>query len=46
MSFAAWLGAHAALVTGGSDRVDAFKSRAQDFFGEERAQALLLDRLA
>jgi len=37
VAFAAWLGVHAALMTGGSNRVDAFKSWAEDFFGSERA---------
>jgi NADH dehydrogenase len=37
IAFAAWLGVHAMLMTGGSNRVDAFKSWAEDFFGKERA---------
>ncbi len=37
VAFAAWLGVHAALMTGGSNRVDAFKSWAMDYFGKERA---------
>jgi NADH dehydrogenase len=37
LAFTAWLGVHAALMTGGSNRVDAFKSWAVDFFGKERA---------
>jgi NADH:ubiquinone reductase (H+-translocating) len=41
MAFAAWLGVHAALMTGGSNRVDAFKSWAQDFFGKTRAPQAL-----
>jgi NADH:ubiquinone reductase (H+-translocating) len=41
MAFAAWLGVHAALMTGGSNRVNAFKSWAQDFFGKERAPQAL-----
>jgi NADH dehydrogenase len=41
VAFAAWLGVHAALMTGGSNRVDAFKSWAQDFFGKERAPQAL-----
>jgi NADH dehydrogenase len=41
MAFAAWLGVHAALMTGGSNRVDAFKSWAQDFFGKDRAPQAL-----
>ena len=41
MAFAAWLGVHAALMTCGSNRVDAFKSWAQDFFGKERAPQAL-----
>ena len=41
LAFAAWLGVHAALMTGGSNRVDAFKSWAQDFFGKERAPQAL-----
>src|SRR5262249_926865 len=41
LAFAAWLGVHAALMTGGSNRVDAFKSWAQDFFGKERAPQVL-----
>ena len=35
----AWLGVHAALMTGGSNRVDAFKSWAVDFFGQETGPA-------
>ena len=38
---AAWLGVHAALMTGGSNRVEAFKSWAQDYFGKERAPQAL-----
>jgi len=41
MAFAAWLGVHAALMTGGSNRVDAFKSWALDFFGKDRAPQAL-----
>ena len=41
MAFAAWLGVHAALMTGGSNRVDAFKSWAVDFFGKDRAPQAL-----
>ncbi len=41
MAFAAWLGVHAALMTGGSNRVDAFESWAQDFFGKDRAPQAL-----
>jgi len=41
MAFAAWLGVHAALMTGGSNRIDAFKSWAQDFFGKDRAPQAL-----
>ena len=41
LAFAAWLGVHAALMTGGSNRVDAFKSWAMDFFGKERAPQAL-----
>ena len=41
VAFAAWLGVHAALMTGGSNRVDAFKSWAEDFFGKERAPQAL-----
>jgi NADH dehydrogenase len=37
LAFTAWLGVHAALMTGGGNRVDAFKSWAQDFFGADRA---------
>jgi NADH:ubiquinone reductase (H+-translocating) len=40
-AFAAWLGVHAALMTGGSNRIDAFKSWAQDFFGKDRAPQAL-----
>ena len=40
-AFLAWLGVHAALMTGGSNRVDAFKSWAIDFFGKERAPEAL-----
>jgi NADH dehydrogenase len=41
VAFAAWLGVHAALMTGGSNRVDAFKSWAEDFFGSQRAPQAL-----
>ena len=37
LAFAAWLGVHAALMAGGSNRVDAFESWARDFFGKDRA---------
>jgi NADH dehydrogenase len=37
LAFTAWLGVHAALMTGGSNRVDAFRSWAVDYFGKERA---------
>ena len=40
-AFAAWLGVHALLMTGGSNRVDAFKSWAEDYFGKERAPQAL-----
>ena len=36
-AFVAWLGVHAALMTGGSNRVDAFRRWAVDYFGKERA---------
>jgi NADH dehydrogenase len=41
LAFAAWLGVHATLMTGGSNRVDAFKSWAVDYFGKERAPEAL-----
>jgi NADH dehydrogenase len=41
LAFAAWLGVHAALMTGGSNRVDAFKTWARDFFGKDRAPEVL-----
>ncbi len=41
LAFTAWLGVHAALMTGGSNRVDAFKSWAIDYFGKERAPEAL-----
>ena len=41
VAFMAWLGVHAALMTGGPNRVDAFKSWAVDFFGKERAPGAL-----
>jgi len=41
IAFGAWLGVHAALMTGGSNRVDAFKSWAVDFFGKDRAPQAL-----
>ena len=41
LAFTAWLGVHAALMTGGSNRVDAFRSWAVDFFGKERAPEAL-----
>jgi NADH:ubiquinone reductase (H+-translocating) len=41
VAFAAWLGVHAALMTGGSNRVDAFRSWAVDYFGKDRAPQAL-----
>jgi NADH dehydrogenase len=41
LAFTAWLGVHAALMTGGSNRVDAFRSWAVDYFGKERAPQAL-----
>ena len=41
VAFGAWLGVHAALMTGGSNRVSAFRSWAQDFFGKDRAPQAL-----
>ena len=41
LAFTAWLGVHAALMTGGSNRVGAFKSWAVDYFGKERAPEAL-----
>src|SRR5258705_4733966 len=41
LAFTAWLGVHAALMTGGSNRVGAFKSWAQDYFGKDRAPQAL-----
>jgi NADH dehydrogenase len=41
LAFAAWLGVHAALMTGGSNRVAAFRSWAIDFFGKDRAPEAL-----
>jgi NADH dehydrogenase len=41
LAFAAWLGVHAALMTGGSNRVAAFRSWAMDFFGKDRAPQVL-----
>ena len=41
LAFSAWLGVHAALMTGGSNRVGAFKSWAIDYFGKERAPQAL-----
>jgi NADH dehydrogenase len=41
IAFGAWLGVHAALMTGGSNRVSAFKSWAIDFFGKQRAPQAL-----
>ncbi len=41
LAFTAWLGVHAALMTGGSNRVGAFKSWAIDYFGKERAPEAL-----
>ena len=41
IAFTAWLGVHAALMTGGSNRVEAFMSWARDFFGKERAPEAL-----
>jgi NADH dehydrogenase len=41
VAFAAWLGVHAALMTGGSNRVDAFRTWAIDYFGKERAPEAL-----
>ena len=41
LAFTAWLAVHAALMTGGSNRVSAFKSWAVDYFGKERAPQAL-----
>ena len=41
VAFGAWLGVHATLMTGGSNRVSAFKSWAIAFFGSERAPEAL-----
>jgi NADH dehydrogenase len=41
LAFTAWLGVHAALMTGGSNRVEAFRSWAVDYFGKERAPQAL-----
>jgi NADH dehydrogenase len=41
LAFTAWLGVHAALLTGGSNRVDAFRRWAVDYFGRERAPEAL-----
>jgi NADH:quinone reductase (non-electrogenic) len=41
LAFTAWLGVHAALMTGGSNRVEAFRSWAIDYFGKERAPEAL-----
>jgi NADH:quinone reductase (non-electrogenic) len=41
LAFTAWLGVHAALMTGGSNRVDAFRRWAIDYFGRERAPEAL-----
>ena len=41
LAFGAWLGVHAALMTGGSNRVSAFKSWAVDYFGKQRAPEVL-----
>ena len=41
LAFGAWLGVHAALMTGGSNRVHAFRTWAQDYFGKERAPQAL-----
>ena len=41
LAFVAWLGVHSALMTGGSNRVGAFKSWAQDYFGKDRAPQAL-----
>ena len=41
MERTALAGVHAALMTGGSNRVDAFRSWAVDFFGKERAPEAL-----
>jgi NADH:quinone reductase (non-electrogenic) len=41
LAFTAWLGVHAALMTGGSNRVEAFRSWAIDFFGKNRAPEAL-----
>ncbi len=41
LAFTAWLGVHALLMTGGSNRVDAFKSWAIDYFGKNRAPEAL-----
>jgi NADH:ubiquinone reductase (H+-translocating) len=41
VAFAAWLGVHAWLMSGGRQRVDAFVSWAWDYFGKSRAPQVL-----
>jgi len=41
LAFGAWLGVHDALMTGGSNRVSAFKSWAVDYFGKQLAPEVL-----
>jgi NADH:ubiquinone reductase (H+-translocating) len=41
VAFAAWLGVHAALMSGGQSRVDAFVQWAGDYFGKTRGPQLL-----
>ena len=43
LAFAAWLGVHAALMSGGQNRVNAFVAWAGDYFGKTRG-AQMLDR--
>jgi NADH dehydrogenase len=41
IAFSAWLGVHAALMTGVRNRVDAFVSWGSDYFGKRRGPQVL-----
>jgi NADH:ubiquinone reductase (H+-translocating) len=41
LAFGAWLGVHAALLSGGSNRVDAFVRWAGDYFGKTSGPQVL-----
>ena len=44
IAFAAWLGVHAALMTGTRNRIDAFVSWGSDYFASKQRGPQVLDR--